>query len=89
VLSIANDPAMLQEFRQHPNVQQILKNEKIVALFDDQEIRSLVYKRDYKALLRNEELAALVTDEEILEQFREADITKVLEDLRAKKQQEE
>jgi len=89
VLSIANDPVMLQEFRQHPNVQQLLKNEKILGLLEDEEVRTLIHNRDYKALLRNEKLAALVTDEDILEQFKQAEITKVLEDLRKKNRPEE
>jgi uncharacterized membrane protein YvlD (DUF360 family) len=86
ILSIVNDPIMLEEFRRHPNVQPIMKNEKVLALLKDEEIRKLVLNRDYRGLLRNEKLAALVNDKQIVEQVKAANPRQVLEDIKKKRQ---
>lgn len=84
MLGLMNDPVKLDEFRRHPNMQEVIRNPHIAELLEDDEIRRLVLAKDYKALLYNQKLADLVHDEELVDQIKRANVRQVLEDIERK-----
>ncbi|MBI2195238.1 MAG: hypothetical protein HYU36_24930 [Planctomycetes bacterium] len=81
MLGLLEDPVKLDEFRRHPNMQELMQNPRIHELLEDDEIRRLVETHDYRGLLYNQKIADLVHDRELVEQVQRANVRQVLEEV--------
>lgn len=76
------DPSLNEKLCQHPKVQSILQDPRMLALAEDTEIQAAVKSQDYQALMNHPKIAALLQDREFLERFMALHREGVMKDLR-------
>lgn len=84
ILALTNDPAKMHEFRNHPNLREIVNSDKIRDLLHDEEIRAHLMNSNFRGLIYNQKIADLVQDRDLVEQIKGANIRQIMEDIKAK-----
>jgi len=82
VLSLTRDPIMMQEFKQHPNVREIIAYEPVTDVLYDDEVKELVQTKNFRGMLKNEKIARLMQDEKLQKMVKDADLREVLKEIR-------
>lgn len=79
---VVSDPVLMDRFKNHPKVRQVMQEPKILELSQDQEVARMVLNRDYRALLDHPKLLALVEDAKLREVVNQAQLPELIEQIR-------
>jgi hypothetical protein len=82
VLSLTRDPILMQEFRQHPKVREIIAYEAVTDVLYDDEVKDLVQAKNFRGMLKNEKIARLMQDGQLQKMIKDADLGQVLKEIR-------
>ncbi|MDA0836840.1 MAG: hypothetical protein O2857_03560 [Planctomycetota bacterium] len=82
VLSLTRDPILMQEFRQHPKVREIIAYEPVTKVLYDEEVRQLVQDKNFRGMLKNEKIARLMQDPQLQKMVKDAQLGEVLKEIR-------
>jgi len=79
LLDIANDAAALKRLQQHPDLQPLLGNPRILALAQDEGIIQAAKDREFLAILNNENVADAVGDPELRAELKRLDAAAIIQ----------
>jgi hypothetical protein len=82
VLSLTRDPILMQEFRQHPRVREIIAYEPVNDVLYDDEVKQLVQTKNFRGMLKNEKVARLMQDGKLQKMVKDAHLGQVLKEIR-------
>ena len=86
---VVSDPVLMDRFKNHPKVRQVMQEPKILELSQDKDVARMVLNRDYRELMDHPKLLALAEDSELREAVNRAQLPELLDQIRMGRPNEE